>query len=180
MQALPIVTDCGCGTSSGGGGVGPPGPPGPVGPAGPQGPPGAGNIIFIDPVDPPADINNYQFAVNVVCNTFWYWTPPPVGTWTSMPFQNLPSLPTIVELRQQVTVACDPPPMAFTQGNLVVGDEQPCPYRFDFDSLDDDDDISTILPNDRAETVAAQGGDRSLPADKTSATPGRWKQVIFA
>lgn len=70
--------------------------------------------------------------------------------------------PTIVELRQVETQVCVPV-AAFTDGNLVVGDNQSSAYRWDPDSTDADDGMSTIKPDDRAV------GD-----------PGRWKQRVFA
>lgn len=70
--------------------------------------------------------------------------------------------PTIVELRQVETQVCVPV-AAFTDGNLVVGDNQAAAYRWDPDSTDADDGMGTIMPDDRLIT-----------------DPGRWKQRPFA
>lgn len=166
MQIPPIPALCCCqpcngyivinGTAT----PGPPGPAGPQGPTGPQGPRGTADVILTDPTEDGG--SDWEFAVNIVCSTFWYWNPIE-GAWHSLSLDVLKARPTIVELRQIDTVTCAPPDMVFTKGNLVQGDDQAAPYRFDPDSLDADDGMSTILPDDRAIT-----------------DPGRWKQIVFA
>src|SRR5512143_3869755 len=100
MQALPVPFCEGCGTSVSSGIPGPPGPPGPAGPAGPAGPPGSATVLFHDPTEDGGDVA--EIAVNVVCNTFWYWEPS-YGTWTELDLSvgsGRYIVPTIVELRQ--------------------------------------------------------------------------------
>lgn len=85
------------------------------------------------------------------CNSIWFWDPV-TAVWTEFDVEGMTGnfvVPTVVELRQIVTVNC-PPVSAVTIGNLVARppDGQGAHYSFDADDTQADNGMSVIIPND--------------------------------
>lgn len=98
---------------------------------------------------PGGDIYIIAFNRQPGCNSIWWWNPI-LAVWTQFDVEGMTGnfvVPTIVELRQIVTVDC-PPVSAVTLGNLVVGDGQGAHYYFDADDVQADNGMSIIVPND--------------------------------
>lgn len=101
------------------------------------------------PDTPGGDIVIIAFDREPGCNSIWWWDPV-LDVWTQFDVEGMTgnfAVPTIVELRQIVTVDC-PPVSAVTFGNLVVGDGQGAHYYFDATDAQADNGMSVIIPND--------------------------------
>lgn len=117
---------------------------------------GGGNSVVVwhfnrAPDIPGGDVYIIAFDHEPGCNSIWWWDPT-LAVWTQFDVEGMTGnfvVPTVVELRQIVTVNC-PPVSAVTIGNLVARppDGQGAHYSFDADDTQADNGMSVIIPND--------------------------------